>query len=49
MTKQHGHCEISLKLEVVRMNKEVGLSESHVTQSMQFGALPQVVKICLGQ
>ena len=37
MTKQRRHFDISLKLEVVRMVKEQGLSPSQVSQSMNIG------------
>jgi transposase len=38
MTKQRKHFDDSLKLEVVRMIKEQGLSILHVSQSMDIGA-----------
>lgn len=37
MTKQRKHFDNSLKLEVVRMIKEQGLSILHVSQSMDIG------------
>ena len=37
MTKQRRHFDISLKLEVVRMIKEQGLSASQISQSMNIG------------
>ena len=37
MTKQRRHFDISLKLEVIRMIKEQGLSTSQVSQSMNIG------------
>ena len=37
MTKQRKHFDDSLKLEVVRMIKEQGLSILHVSQSMDIG------------
>jgi transposase len=37
MTKQRRHFDISLKLEVVRMIKEQGLSTTQVSHSMDIG------------
>jgi transposase len=47
MTRQRRKFDTSLKLEVVRMIKEQGLSVQHVSESMSIG--PSAVRRCVKQ